>query len=137
MSIKENKVAIQKFLEFINTGNVELSKEIISENAIFYAPTSPEPLKGPSGYMHVLNIMRSAFPDIQWKLEEVVAEQNIVATRFTLNGTHKGHFFGIEPSGKKIEISAMNFYYFSNGKIIKEYGQPDIFGLLKQIGAIS
>lgn len=133
MSIETNKQMMLKFVEFINTANEELSKVLISEDAIFYAPTNPEPYKGPSGYMEVLAMMRGGFPDIRWEIEEMVAEGDMIAVLFTLQGTHQGNFFGIPPTGKKVNVNAMNFYYFVNGKIVKEYGQPDIFGLLQQI----
>lgn len=136
MSTEINKQVMQKFVEFINTADEALSKELISEDAIFYAPTSSEPLRGPAGYMSVLNMMRGGFPDIQWTLEEIVAEENTIAVRFIMQGTHQGYFFGIPPTGKEIKVNAMNFYYFLDGKIVKEYGQPDIFGLLQQIGAV-
>ncbi len=126
-----------RFVEFINTADERLSKELISEDAIFYAPTSPDPIKGPAGYISIIELMRSGFPDVQWLLEEMVAEGNTVAARFVLEGTHQGVFFGIAPTGKKIKVQALNFYYFLNGKIIKEYGQPDLLGLLHQIGATS
>lgn len=126
-----------RFVEFINTADERLSKELISEDAIFYAPTSPDPIKGPAGYISIIELMRSGFPDVQWLLEEMVAEGNTVAARFVLEGTHQGMFFGIAPTGKKIKVQALNFYYFLNGKIIKEYGQPDLLGLLHQIGATS
>lgn len=124
---------MKKFVEFINTSNVELSKEIISEEAIFYAPTSSEPLRGSKGYMLILNMMRNSFPDVRWKLEEMIAEGESVAARFTMTGTHKGDFFDTKPTGKNIKINVMNFYRFSKGKIVEEYGQPDIFSLLQQI----
>lgn len=133
MSTESNKLIMKKFVEFINTSNVELSKEIISEEAIFYAPTSSEPLRGSKGYMLILNMMRNSFPDVRWKLEEMIAEGESVAARFTMTGTHKGDFFDTKPTGKNIKINVMNFYRFSKGKIVEEYGQPDIFSLLQQI----
>lgn len=133
MSIKNNKSVMEKFVEFINNANEKLAGDLISEDAIFYAPTSPEPLKGTKGYMLILNMMRSSFPDISWKLEEMVAENESIAARFTMTGTHQGAFFNIPPTGKTFKINVMNFYRFSNNKIIEEYGQPDIFGLLQQL----
>jgi steroid delta-isomerase-like uncharacterized protein len=69
-------------------------------------------------------------------LEDTVAEADKVAARFTMRGTHQGAFFGVPPTGKKIEVQAMNFYRFSSGQIVEEYGQPDLLGLMQQIGAI-
>jgi steroid delta-isomerase-like uncharacterized protein len=81
-------------------------------------------------------MMRSGFPDIQWTLEELIAEGDKVAARFTMRGTHQGTFFGVPPTGKKITVQALNIYRFADGQIVEERGQPDLLELLKQIGAI-
>ena len=86
--------------------------------------------------MKILGMMRSGFPDIQWTLEEMVAENDTVAARFIMRGTHQATFFGVPASGKKIQVQAVNFYRFSNGKIVEERGQPDLMALLQQIGAV-
>jgi SnoaL-like polyketide cyclase len=82
-------------------------------------------------------MMRAGFPDVRWTLEETVTEGDTVAARFTMRGTHQGEFFGIPASGKTISVQAMNFYYLANGKIIKERGQPDLLGVMQQIGAVA
>jgi predicted ester cyclase len=69
-------------------------------------------------------MMRGGFPNIQWTLEETIAEDDKIAARFTMRGTHKGTFYRVPPTGKKIEVKAMNIYRFSNGKIREEHGQP-------------
>ena len=51
-------------------------------------------------------------------------------------GTHNGEFFGVPATGKVIAVQAINFYRLANEQIIEEYGQPDMLGLLRQIGAI-
>lgn len=52
-----------------------------------------------------------------------------------MRGTHQGNFLGVPPTGKKVAVQAMNFYRWSNGQIVGERGQPDLLGLLQQIGA--
>ena len=81
-------------------------------------------------------MMRSGFPEIQWTLDEMIAEGDRVAARFTMRGTHQGTFFGVPPTGKKIAVTAMNFYRLSGGQFIEERGQPDLLALMQQIGAI-
>ena len=61
------------------------------------------------GYLAIIGMMRGGFPDIQWTLEETIAEGDKVAARFTMPGTHQGTFFGLPPTGKKIVVQAMNF----------------------------
>jgi Predicted ester cyclase len=135
MSIENSKLLMNRFLKFINTASEQLASELISPDAIFFIPGQPESMRGPTGYLKIIGMMRSGFPDIQWTLEDSVAEGDKVAARFTMRGTHNGNFFRVPPTGKSIEVQAMNFYLFSNGKIVEEFGQPDMLGLLQQIGA--
>ena len=136
MATENNKLTMKRFVEFINTSNEQLAEELISPDAIFYVPGQPEPMRGPGGYLAIIGMMRGGFPDIQWSLEETIAEDDKVAARFIMRGTHQGTFFGVQPTGKSIKVQAMNFYRFSNGQIVEEYGQPDMLGLLQQIGAV-
>ena len=132
----ENKVVMRRFVEFINTSSEKLAKELISPDAVFHVPGRPEPMRGPGGYLAIIGMMRSGFPDIQWTLEEMIAEDDKVAARFTMRGTHQGSFFGVPPTGKTIAVQAMNFYRLAGGQFIEERGQPDLLGLLMQIGAV-
>ena len=136
MSIENNIQLMKRFVEFINTANVQLAQELISSDATFYVPGQSEPIHGPQGYLAIIGMMRSGFPDIQWSLEDKVVEENKVAARFIMTGTHNGIFFGVPPTGKTIRVQAINFYRFSNEQIVEEYGQPDMLGLLQQIGAM-
>ena len=136
MSIENNIQLMKRFVEFINTANVQLAQELISADAIFYVPGQSEPIHGPEGYLAIIGMMRSGFPDIQWSLEDKVVEENKVAARFIMTGTHNGTFFSVPPTGKTIKVQAINSYLFSNGQIVEEYGQPDMLGLLQQIGAM-
>jgi steroid delta-isomerase-like uncharacterized protein len=136
MTAENNKQLMKRFVEFINTANEQLSNELISQNATFYVPGNPEPMRGPGGYLAIIEMMRSGFPDIQWTLDDMVAEGDKVAARFTMRGTHSGTFFGVSATGRLIEVKAMNFYRFTNGQIVEEHGMPDMLGLLHQIGVM-
>ena len=136
MTAHDNKLVMQRFVEFINTASETLATELIAQNAVFHVPGRPDPMRGPAGYLAVIGMMRGGFPDIQWTLEEMVAEGDTVAARFTMRGTHRGPFFGVPPTGKPIVVQAMNFYRFAGGQIVGEHGQPDLLGLLQQIGAV-
>jgi steroid delta-isomerase-like uncharacterized protein len=136
MAPENKKTFMQRFTEFINTGSEKLAAEVVSPDAIFHVPGRPEPMRGPVGYIAIIGMMRSGFPDIQWTLEEMIAEGDMVAARFIMRGTHRGTFFGVPPTGKSIQVQAMNFYRLSNGQIVEERGQPDMLGLLQQIGAV-
>ncbi|KAF7594649.1 hypothetical protein BBP40_008739 [Aspergillus hancockii] len=106
---------MSRFVDFINSNDESVGKEVVSESAVFHVPFSDTPLKG---------------------LAETVIEGDKVVAQFTIRGTHGGEFFGIPASGKRIETMAMNLYRFADGKIVEERGLPDLFGMMIQIGAI-
>jgi steroid delta-isomerase-like uncharacterized protein len=138
LTTEENKQVLRRFTdEFINTGAPSLAEEFVSPDAVFHAPTSPEPLRGPAGYLQLLGMLRGAFPDVRWTLEEMVAEGDKVAARFTMRGTHQGAFLGLPPSGRAFAATSMAFYRFENGKIVEENGMPDMASIMQQIGPAS
>jgi predicted ester cyclase len=87
-------------------------------------------------YLKNISMMRSGSPDIQWLLEEMIAEGDMVAARFTIRGTHKSAFFGVPAIGRKVEARAIDFHRFTEWKILEERSQPDLSGPMQQIGAI-
>lgn len=127
---------MRRFVQFINTADEKLGEELIAPNAEFYVPFQSEPLIGPSGWLKAVEVMRGGFPDVQRTLEELVVEGEKVAARYTMRGTHEGTFFGVPATGKQIAIQTMNFYAIADGKIVGERGQPDLLGLMQQIGAV-
>jgi steroid delta-isomerase-like uncharacterized protein len=132
---ERNKELMKKFETMINTADTELAEELVASDAPFYTPASPEPLYGGKGYLSVVHWMRSGFSDVQWKLEEMVADEDKVAVRWTLTGTHDGEFLGVKATGKKIKSSVMNFYYFNkDGKITNDIAAEGMIGILRPLG---
>lgn len=89
MAMERNKMAMRRFVEFINTASEQLAAELIASEAIFHVPGRQEPLRGTDGYLEIIGMMRGGFPDIQWTLEEIIAEDDKIAARFTMRGTHR------------------------------------------------
>jgi predicted ester cyclase len=77
-----------------------------------------------------------AFPDTHFTIDAMVAEGDLVATRWTAQGTHTGDLMGIAPSGQRVTVTGMNINRVVNGKLSEGWGNFDQLGLLQQIGAI-
>lgn len=126
---------ISKFEKMINTADDNLAQELISKDASFFTPASPEPLYGGKGYLSIVHWLRSGFSDVQWKKEQLIIDTDKVAVLWTLTGTHDGEFLGISPTGKQIKTTFMNFYYFNkDGKIINDIAAEGMIGLLRPLG---
>lgn len=77
-----------------------------------------------------------AFPDMRYTIEDTVAEDDTVASRWTVTGAHEGEFEGIAPTGKEIEISASGTFRVEDGNITEVWLTTDRLGLLQQLGAV-
>ncbi|MBP5622643.1 MAG: ester cyclase [Thermoguttaceae bacterium] len=132
---RRNIELMKKFETMINTADELLAEELIWNQAPFATPASPEPLYGGKGYLSVVHWMRKGFSDVQWKIVDLVADANKVAVQWTLTGTHDGEFLGVKPTGKKIKVTVMNFYYFNEeGKIVNDVAAEGMIGILRPLG---
>ena len=133
--IRRNQDIMRRFETMINTADEKLADELVAADAPFYTPASPDPLYGGKGYLSVVHWMRRGFSDVQWKLEEMVADEEKVAVRWTLTGTHDGEFLGQPATGAKIQTSVMNFYYINkDGKITNDIAAEGMIGILRPLG---
>jgi predicted ester cyclase len=80
-------------------------------------------------------MFRSAFPDLNISLDELVAEGDKVAARSTMRGTHRGAIFGIEPSGKAVEVPGLTMVTIRDGRLQESWVKNDVMALMSQLGA--
>lgn len=131
---KNIELVKQLFEQVWNKGNLSLVDEYLAADFVDYnqPPGSPD---GREGYKAGVNMIRTAFPDFQFSLDQVLAEKDHVAICLTGRGTHKGTFIGISPTGKQVSLESMTFVHFQNGKIIKRWGISDIPRVIQQLQA--
>ncbi len=135
--IARNKELMKKFETMINTADKKLAQELVASDAPFYTPASPTPLYGGEGYLSVVHWMRKGFSDVQWHIIDMIADEDKVAVRWDLTGTHDGEFMGIKPTNKKISVCVMNFYYFNKeGKVTNDIAAEGMIGILRGINAL-
>jgi len=133
----ENKVLARRvFDEVWSQGKLDLADEILTPDFVGRPGGMGEPFKGPAGAKEFIGRLREAFPDISFTVEEMIAEGDLVATRWTATGTNDGEFMGFEPTGRKATIGGMTIQRFKDGRIVEGWTQPDALGLLRQIGAV-
>jgi steroid delta-isomerase-like uncharacterized protein len=136
MSAEENKALVRRFVEeFWNQGNTATADELMAPEAEIHMPTGEvvdlDGLKGFAG------AFRESFPDWHSTFEELIAEGDRVAERWTGRGTHRGALQGIAPTGKRVEVPGSVFYRIVDGKIVEFRGQLDMMGLMQQLGVIA
>ena len=132
MSIEFNKSVIERFIaEAWNAGNLDAVDDLVDAT---YAISGIG--HGPDAVKRNMQIYRTAFPDLEWVIEQLLAEGEWVAARLTLHGTHLGPLGNIEPSGERVVMNEMAFWRVVDGKLHAIWSQGDALGLRIQIGSI-
>ncbi len=133
MSIEENKRIARRLLEDIwQKGDRTTAQEIIADDIIIHGTVPGQP-PGPEGQLYAANFFRSIFPDLQWTIEDLVAEGDKVVLRWTMRGTHQGPLGDIAPTGKQVMWTGIDFLRIQNRKVAEIWHNEDYFGLVKQI----
>jgi steroid delta-isomerase-like uncharacterized protein len=136
MSTEQNKALARRLIEeVIAQGNMSVADEVVALDYVGH-PTPPGVPPGREGLKLVVTMYRSAFPDMITTIHDIIAEGDKVTVRMTHNGTHKGEFMGIPPTGKSISIGEINILRFAEGKIAEYWGQTDMMGMMQQLGVI-
>jgi len=135
MSVEENKAILRHKHEeeLFNKGNLAVADEIISPDYVYHSVVGE--IKGPEGVKQMVTTLRAAFPDIHFTIDDMVAEGDDVAVRYTWTGTHRGEYMGIAPTGKQINVKMGCFYRFAGGKEVELVTYVDMLSLFQQLGA--
>ena len=134
-ALSDNKaVVLRSEAELWNKGNLSVADELYSPDFICHFPVGPE-WRGLEGIKGEVRRHRTSFPDWHERVDDIVAEGDRVVIRFTSTGTHQGEFAGIAPTGRKVSIQEIAIFRIVGGKIVEQWGMPDIHGLLEQLKA--
>lgn len=137
MTTEENKVVLRRFVEeVVNTGDVDLVPRFVSTDFVDHDPP-PGASPDISGIRRAFARVRVAFPDFHATVEDLIAEGDRVAYRWTFRGTHLGDLGNVPPTGKVATWSAIGVARFMDGKMTERWQQLDTAGLLRQLGVSS
>ncbi|MGE5273125.1 MAG: ester cyclase [Verrucomicrobiota bacterium] len=121
--------------EVINGRDLDLIDELLSDDFVEHEdfPGIPPTREG---VKQTFAMFYAAFPDIHFQVEDLLAEGDLVAARVTVTGTHQGEFMGIPATGRSVEVAAMDFVSFREGKATAHWGISDMVSLLRQLGVM-
>jgi steroid delta-isomerase-like uncharacterized protein len=133
---ERNKELVRRCIEqVVNTGNLNAIDELVATDYVYHEPTAGEK-RGRDGYKQLITMYRNAFPDVRLTVEQQIAEGDLVVTRWTARGTHRGELFGASPTNKQVNVQGILISRISNGKVVEEFESYDALGMLRQIGTV-
>ena len=119
----------------INQGNMEVFDEVLAMDVVEHEEMPGlEPNR--EGIKQFFLMFRRAFPDLHFQVEELFAAGDRVVAQLLIHGTQEGEFMGIAPSGKKIQVKAIDIFRVAEGKIAEHWGITDNMTMMQQLGAM-
>src|SRR5512136_2326512 len=135
MSIEGNKNIVRLFFDVgPSKGNLKAANELLATNFALHVPLPCAP--GIQGINDVITACRAAFEGLNVTIEDMVAEGDKVAARFTARCIHKGVFMGLPPTGKPITMTGIEIFRIENDKIAELWGEANLIGLMQQLGIL-
>lgn len=133
MSLEENKNLVRRYQDAYNRGDFAALAEVVAADVLTpnIAPGMPS---GFAGAQQVHETTLRGMPDYTTVIEDLIAEGDKVVARVTMTGTHTDVFWGIPPTGRRVNLTAIYIVRIANGKIVEHWGEEDSFKVFRQLG---
>ena len=120
--------------ELQSRGNFDLFEELFADDFVDHTPQPGGFTADRDGARNLYRVLRSAFPDFRAEIHWQISDGDRVTTFKTYHGTHLGPFWGLEPTGRKIQFETVDVMRVRNGKITDHWGVANLFSLAQQLG---
>ena len=132
----ENKALVRRWFDEVwDKGRVAAIDEMLANDAAVHGLGTDT--YGPAGFKPFHSAYRNAFPDVRIQVDDIVAEGNIVAARWSGTGTHRGEGLGFAATGRQVHFNGMLFARVDQGKLVEGWNNFDQLGMLQQLGVVS
>jgi steroid delta-isomerase-like uncharacterized protein len=133
MSTEENKALARRSWESVD--DPETLDEVYAPDVVWHNPD--QEVQGIEEAKQFIGMIKSAFPDMNTTVEDVIAEGDKVVTRITMRGTHQGETEEFGPAtGRQVEESGITIQRIEGGKIVEEWNSYDNLSLMQQLGLV-
>ena len=136
MTADNREITRRVFEEIWNNKKLDVIDELMAADYVHHDPQSPDVPSGIEGYKQFVSYYLNAFPDLHYTIEDLLADGNTVAIRWTATGTHQGDLPGITKTGRQISVTGMTIARVRDGKFIESWGNWDALGLMQQLGVV-
>jgi steroid delta-isomerase-like uncharacterized protein len=130
----ENKALVERYwAEVWTAGGAAAVPDLLAEDEIHHWGVGGDTV-GHAPFIERLELFLAAFPDIDFEVTMLVAEDDLVVSRWTATATQQGEWLGIPASNVAVEWTGMNVFRVACGRIAEAWGEADHLGLLRQLG---
>jgi len=131
---ERNKELVRRYLDAFNDKDREALSDVVADDVVEHG-THWE-VEGFEEFMAYVEENVDTFADYTGSTEAMVAEDDTVAVRYSVSGTHEGKYLGIKPTGRDVEWTGIAMYRVDDGEIAEIWIESDELGLLEQLGLV-
>lgn len=132
--MEENKGTVRRIVEdLFNTGDTGIADEVFVVDYVDRTASHPG-MRGPDNVKRFIGEWRTAFPDTRSVVDDIVAEGDRVAARWTTRATHRGEFMGVAPTGRRVVVGWFGMFRLSGGKVVESWDTFDVLEMTRQLG---
>jgi steroid delta-isomerase-like uncharacterized protein len=136
MSTETNKAVVRRWFEAFSSGDVAAVDDLYAADVVDHSPAVPNQAPGREGIKQIVTFFRAAYPDLAFTVEDLIADGDKVASRWTARGTNTGAFMGMPPTGKQVTIPGILIVRVAGGKMVESWVNFDALGMMQQLGVI-
>jgi steroid delta-isomerase-like uncharacterized protein len=133
MSTEENKDIVRRYQDAYNNQDYDALDDLVATDVSTPNMISSVP-RGLEGAKQVHQKTVTGMPDYHTAIEDLIAEDDKVVARVRITGTHTGDFYGIPPTGKRIDLSGIYIVRIADGRIVEHWGEENGVTVLRQLG---
>ena len=134
MAQNENVAAIERAVEQMNSGNLDGYLELYADDLTLHG--YPPGVEGKAGASAFYASFRNALPDLNLTIEDTVSEDDRVAVRYRIRGTHQDELMGVPATGNQVDVTGQSFFRFQDARVVERWQSLDAVTLLTQLGAL-
>jgi len=129
--VAQNKEIARRFMEECwNKGDTRAMRDLIADKCRYHDPAFP----GVENVEQHITAIRNAFPDLNFTTEDMIGERNEVVVHWTVRGTHRGPFLGVQPTNRTCTVSGTSITRIEGGKIVEHWADWNVLTLMQQLG---
>ena len=135
MSVEDQNGFVRQWIEAWNKHDLDAAEQLLVPDYVRHDANLPD-ISGPAAQREFMAGVFSAFPDFELRVEQLIAQDDLVAARLSLRGTHRGEFSGVSATGNDVAFESVEIFRLAEGKIAEQWVVMNTMGLFQQLGAI-
>ena len=136
--VTDNLACLRQWVDSLNRGTPTFT-ETFAPDATIEVLGGPPGIRDRESFADAMRSLLAAFPGLQFTVDEQLPagdEGDVIVTRFTARGTHRGDQLGFPATGKAVTFQGVIVDRLRDGKIADRHEIADALGLFQQLGVV-